>query len=136
VLSEVFEVFGVAGGQREVIGQAARGYPGVVRRPGPASEVGVRGDGAPCAGHALVAVQDVLADQPVGELFASGSSSLALFHPPREFGEGDESDEGYPASELAQCVRGRLAFRLSDAMSVSSTTGSTLTRCRRAVRRR
>jgi hypothetical protein len=34
VLGEVFEVFDVQGGQREVIGQATRGYPRVIRRPG------------------------------------------------------------------------------------------------------
>jgi hypothetical protein len=66
VLHEVVEVFDVPGGQREVIGQATRGYPRVIRRSGPASEVGVRGDGAPRAGH-VVAVENVFADQPAGE---------------------------------------------------------------------
>lgn len=64
MLSEVFEVFDIPGDQREVIDQAACGYPRVIRRPGPASEVGVRSDGAPCAGHVIVGVEDVLAGQP------------------------------------------------------------------------
>ena len=90
-------------------------------------------DGAPRAGHGIVAVEDVLAGQPVGQSLALGRSPLTLLYPPREFGERDELDKGARPPSRRSTSGGSLPFRLGDATSVSSTTGPEVTGCRCAV---
>jgi len=111
VRSEVFEVFDVQGGQWEVIGKTTRGYPRIIRRPGPASKIGVRRDDAPRAGHVVVGVENVPADQPASQSLTSVRSPLTLLDPPSEFCEGDEGDKGNPAIEQTQHVRRELALQ-------------------------
>lgn len=94
MFGEIFVVLGVERGQRDVMSQAARGYPRVVYWPWATSERGVGRDGAPGARYVVVAVQDVRAGQPLGEAFAAVWSPLTLFDPSSQFREGHERDDG------------------------------------------
>lgn len=102
MFGEVFLVFDVAGSQRDAVGEAAGGHPGVIQRAWTASEAGICGDDAPGPGYIMVAVEDVLACEPPVQHLSAVWSPLALLDPPGQFAQshkGQDEGDGRPAGE-------------------------------------
>lgn len=77
MVGEVFEVLDVECGEREVQGEAAGGYPGVVGRPWAAALDGASGDSTPGSCDGVVAVDDADTIQPRGEGRATPGSPVS-----------------------------------------------------------
>jgi len=88
VFGEVSEVLDVEGGEGQVVGQAARGDPGVVLGSWSGAACCVGGDLAPDAGDVVGVGERGARGRPGGELGASRAAPLAQRGPAGEFPGG------------------------------------------------
>ena len=100
VLGEVSEVLDVQGCQRQSVGKAAGGDPGVVDWPGPSTLGGTGGQLAPDHGDAPGAGDDGLVGEPGLEHAAVARSPAAQLRPLRQFADGHEREQGLPPGHL------------------------------------
>jgi len=95
MVSEIFEVLDIQGGQGQVVVQAARAYPHVILRAGSATPTSVRGNGTPGASDVLdlvVVRQDQNVAQPGVQAATVGKAPLAIDGPLGQLRQRDERD--------------------------------------------
>src|SRR6476469_6295753 len=95
VVSEVFEVLHVQGGQGQVVVQATRSYPHVILRARATTALCMGSDGAPGASYVLYLVvvrQDQDVTQPGVQTTTVGKTPLAIDGPLGQLCQRDKRD--------------------------------------------